>query len=185
RAGAPLWLGRFARVRQRRPRPPAPRSSAPSVFMTARQPFTQLCQKLAKPAYRDRADLHVHTTCSDGAYAPAQVVDLARRSGLAALAITDHDTIEALPLAEKAAHGHLEIVPGVEITAQYAGREFHLLGYFFRRDDAALAEALARLRGQRRERFQEMLARLSVMGIHLQESAVLATRVPSRRHLAE
>src|SRR5262245_66465604 len=60
------------------------------------QPFTTLCQQLAERRPGDRVDLHIHTTCSDGAYTPAEVVDLGRRSGLPALAITDHDTIAAL-----------------------------------------------------------------------------------------
>jgi predicted metal-dependent phosphoesterase TrpH len=58
--------------------------------MPARSPFTYLCQTLARPPKAGRADLHLHTTASDGTYRPEEVVDLARRCGLAALAITDH-----------------------------------------------------------------------------------------------
>ena len=60
--------------------------------MPTNQPFTRLCQTLARPPATGRADLHLHTTHSDGDYTPAEVVDLARRSGLSAIAITDHDT---------------------------------------------------------------------------------------------
>src|SRR5713226_2565658 len=121
--------------------------------MPARQPFTQLCETLARPRYFGRVDLHLHTTFSDGSYTPAQVVDLARRSGLAALAITDHDTLAGFAEARVVAASHLEIVPGVEITTAYRGRELHLLAYFVRPDDCPLTAALARLCQHRTGRF--------------------------------
>src|SRR5438309_152673 len=114
--------------------------------MPARQPFTALCQTMARRSDPRRADLHLHTTHSDGTYTPAQVIDLARRSGLAAVAITDHDTLSAVAEARKAAGAHLEVVAGVEISAVYRDREFHLLGYFVRPDDGPLTAALQRLR---------------------------------------
>src|SRR5690348_12143013 len=128
--------------------------------MPRRQPFTALCQALSRPHRRTdfqsvpavgrignpsyvrgsgRADLHVHTTHSDGTYTPAQVVELARRSGLAAVAVTDHDTLSGVADAQAAAAGSgLEVVPGVEISCEHHGRELHLLGYFVRTGDAAL-----------------------------------------------
>src|SRR5688572_5097474 len=117
--------------------------------MPAGQPFTKLCQSLARPRAHGRADLHLHTIHSDGNYTPAQVVDLARRSGLSAIAITDHDTLDGIAPAERAAETLLEVIPGVEITAEYRGREFHLLGYFFDRDNAPLRAALDHLRSER------------------------------------
>jgi predicted metal-dependent phosphoesterase TrpH len=139
------------------------------------------------PAADARVDLHVHTTCSDGAYTPAQVVDLARRAGLPALAITDHDTLEALPAARTAAAGRLEIIPAVEVTCELAQGEFHLLAYFVRPHDSALSAALAQLRRRRVERFQEMIEQLRPLGIHLDERAVeraLGGSVVGRRQLA-
>src|SRR5581483_4026541 len=118
--------------------------------MPARQPFTALCQLAARGRHAGRADLHLHTTHSDGTYTPAQVVDLARRSGLAALAITDHDTLQGVPDARAAAAGSaLEVIAGVEISAEYQDGELHLLGYFVRVDDVALRSALQRLRVHR------------------------------------
>src|SRR5437763_1513585 len=114
--------------------------------MPARQPFTILCQAAAGLRSLDRADLHVHTLHSDGAYTPAQVVELAQRSGLAAVAITDHDTLDGVAPAQTAARPlTVEIVPGVEISAERDGHEFHLLGYFVRPDDGPLRTALRRL----------------------------------------
>jgi predicted metal-dependent phosphoesterase TrpH len=135
-----------------------------------------------------RADLHVHTTHSDGSYTPAQVVALARRIGLAAVAITDHDTISGVAGACAAAGPGLEIVAGVEISAEHLGREFHVLGYFIRSDDAALLAALKRLCKERSARFWLMVERLRGHGVCLDEEALHHHRgaeVLGRRHLAE
>src|SRR5947209_3426979 len=134
--------------------------------MPARQPFTRLCQAAARGRCQDRADLHVHTTSSDGGYTPAEVVDLAIRSGLAGVAVTDHDTLDGIPAARAAAAGApVEVIAGVEITAEYDGRELHLLGYFLRLDDAPLLSALARLRAHRAGRFWDMAERLRRCGL--------------------
>src|SRR5262249_27382262 len=137
--------------------------------MPRRQPFTALCQTVATLTARARADLHVHTTHSDGHYTPAQIVDLARRSGLAAVAITDHDTVSGVAEARAAAPAGLEAIAGVEITSEYQGKELHLLGYFFRPDDEPLLAALKRLRHHRVERFYAMVDRLRATGIDLPE----------------
>ncbi|MCI0462955.1 MAG: PHP domain-containing protein [Gemmataceae bacterium] len=156
--------------------------------MPRRQPFTTLCETLARPSCAGRADLHTHSTCSDGQYTPAQLVDLARRSGLAALALTDHDTLDGIAPARAATGATLEIVPGVEITAEHRGRVRHLLGYFFRPDDGPLNEALASLRRRRAERFCSMVERLRMVGVSLDEREVktaASAAVPGRRLLAE
>jgi predicted metal-dependent phosphoesterase TrpH len=156
--------------------------------MPTGQPFTQLCQRLARPRAHGRVDLHVHTTCSDGLYTPAQVVELARRAGLAAVAITDHDTLAGIDPARQAAPRELEIIPGVEISAEHDGRELHLLGYFVRAQAGPLPVALARLQERRAERFREMLERLGRLGIAFGPAEM--THLPAattlgRRHLAE
>jgi predicted metal-dependent phosphoesterase TrpH len=155
--------------------------------MPARQPFTALCQQAARGPYAGRADLHVHTTASDGSYTPAQVVELARRSGLSAVAVTDHDTLDGVSAARAAAAGSsVEVVSGVEITAEYRGRELHLLGYFVATDDAALTQALARVCRHRVERFRAMLERLRRRGVSVEEEVPPpAAAAPGRRHLAE
>src|SRR5262245_49186852 len=99
--------------------------------MPARQPFTALCQFAARSSSSGRVDLHLHSTHSDGTYTPAQLVDLARRTGLAAIALTDHDTLSGVDEARAAARGtSVEVVEGVEISTEYNGAELHLLGYF-------------------------------------------------------
>src|SRR3954466_1677024 len=105
-----------------------------------------------RPAPRPRAgaDLHVHTTHSDGVCSPGEVVQAAANVGLAALAITDHDTVSALAVARpEAARLGVELVAGVEWTAELDGREVHILGHFLRVDDPAVVAASARLRGER------------------------------------
>lgn len=157
--------------------------------MPAGQPFTLLCQQMARPQSAGRADLHVHTTHSDGRYTPAQVVDLARRSGLSAVAITDHDTTTAVAVARQAvsAADGPEVIAGVEITAEFRGRELHLLGYFFRPEDAALQAALAGLAADRVERFRAMVERLRQLGVSLPDEllASAGTGTLGRRNLAE
>src|SRR5437868_11613901 len=107
--------------------------------MPRRQPFTAVCQSAARGPRTGRADLHLHTTCSDGTYTPAQVVELASRCGLSALAITDHDTMAGVPAAQAAAAAAgITLVPGVEISTEFQGRELHVLAYFVRLDDAGL-----------------------------------------------
>ncbi len=156
--------------------------------MPSRQPFTQLCQTLARPRHFGRVDLHLHTTFSDGTYTPAQVVDLARRSGLSAIAITDHDTFAGIEPARAAAGTALEVVAGVEITSEFRGRELHLLAYDFDLDNIPLRTALAHLRSERVGRFHEMLERLAKFGVHFEDADLvhlLETTTLGRRHLAE
>jgi predicted metal-dependent phosphoesterase TrpH len=113
-----------------------------------------------------RADLHVHTTASDGILTPAEVVQVAVGRRLSAVAITDHDTTEGIDRALAAAHGtQLEVIPGVELSAQQGSREVHILGYFVDHQDEALREKLVILRRARRERAREMVRKLSKMGM--------------------
>lgn len=157
-------------------------------FMPVCQPFTRLCQAAHRPRNTGRADLHVHTTFSDGTYTPVELVSLARRAGLAAVAITDHDTLAGVAVAQAAAAGSsLEIIPGVEITAEDEGRELHLLGYYVRTDDGPLNKALQRLTDHRLERFWIMVERLRDLGVSFEEKELEAQAragVLSRRHLA-
>jgi predicted metal-dependent phosphoesterase TrpH len=154
----------------------------------AGQPFTQLCQTLARPRHFGRVDLHLHTTFIDGTYTPNQIVDLARRSGLSAIAITDHDTVGGIAPTRQAAGTSLDVISGVEITAEYRGKELHLLGYFFDPENSALSVALNRLRSERADRFHEMIERLRALGVPIETEAVArlgAATSLGRRNLAE
>jgi 3',5'-nucleoside bisphosphate phosphatase len=153
--------------------------------MPSGQPFTALCRAATQPATTGRADLHVHSTYSDGAYTPAEIVSLAERSGLTAVALTDHDTLDGIMYARAAAVGtSVEVVPAVEITTEHGGRELHLLGYFVNVDDVALGAALDRLRAQRRERFLAMVERLQARGVQIPSVYPDEKGTLGRRHLA-
>ncbi len=122
-----------------------------------------------------RADLHVHTTASDGIASPAEAVRLALGQGLAALGIADHDTTAGVAGALLAARGTgLEIIPGVEINTDHGTGEVHLLGYLYRWPDSRLEIQLTRLRESRLARMETMVERLQVLGLPVTRERVLA-----------
>lgn len=107
-------------------------------------------------------DLHVHTTASDGAYTPFEVVQEAVARGLTAIAITDHDTTAGIDKALEAAKGTaLEVIPGIELSAEWGSEETHILGYYLDYHDGALQETLEILRQARRKRARTMVERLA------------------------
>jgi predicted metal-dependent phosphoesterase TrpH len=148
-------------------------------------PFTRLCQSLDTLRAPNRADLHTHTTFSDGTHTPAELVERARKAGLAAVAVTDHDTTAGVEPARRAASG-LEVIAGVEITAEFREAELHLLGYFIDPAHRQLATALDALRHARRERALEIARRLKALGASIEEAVkeVSAAVAIGRRHLA-
>ncbi len=134
-----------------------------------------------------RVDLHAHTYFSDGLLSPEELVERAGARYLAALAITDHDSVEALPRARAAAPPGLEVVPGIEISSAWDGGDLHLLGYYLDLDSESLRQRLARFQSERRERAQHIMSRLGELGIPLDEEAVLTSAGPGvvgRPHLA-
>jgi predicted metal-dependent phosphoesterase TrpH len=114
-----------------------------------------------------KADLHLHTTASDGRLEPREIVSLAVRVGLDVIAVTDHDTIDGVVPALNAAQAFplLTVIPGVEINTDVAQGEVHILGYFIDYTDKKLAATLQKLRDSRRERAQKMIAKLGKLGM--------------------
>lgn len=108
------------------------------------------------------ADLHLHSSRSDGTQPPAEVMRAAHEVGLRTVALTDHDTTagwaEAAPAAVSLG---MVMLPGMELSAQHAWRSVHLLAYLFDPDDAALAAETARIRGDRVGRAERIVDRLS------------------------
>lgn len=135
------------------------------------------------------ADLHVHTTHSDGVCSPCEVVNAAASVGLTAVAITDHDTLSAVAVARpESVRLGLELVPGIELTAEFEGREVHILGHFVRDDDPALVAATTALRLGRVDRLKAMVARLAELGLSVDLKALeraFPRATLGRRHLAE
>jgi predicted metal-dependent phosphoesterase TrpH len=119
-------------------------------------------------------DLHAHTTASDGTCSPSELVELAARTGLSALGITDHDTIDGLPEAAQAARAFgIELVPGVELSVAYPHGRLHLLGYFIEIGAPILNERLVRLKQNRRRRNEQMLHRMQELGLPITWEDVL------------
>ena len=113
-------------------------------------------------------DLHSHTTASDGTLPPEEVVRLGRAAGLSALAVTDHDTVAAVPAAlEAGARVGITVIPGVELSAQGPAGEVHILGYGMDLAAPPLEAALQWARQERENRNREMLARLRAVGVDL------------------
>jgi len=122
-----------------------------------------------------KADLHVHTSFSDSTFPPGHVVDYAAKIGLACIAICDHDVIDGIEPAMRAAQQHgLEIIPGVELTAEKQGSEIHILGFFIDWQDTALRRRLAQLCEQRIQRIRDMVDKLKGHGIVVDAEEVFA-----------
>lgn len=118
-------------------------------------------------------DLHSHSTASDGSRAPADVLAAAHAAGLAAIALTDHDTVAGIEEAATAAGAlGIRLVPGVELSAVEGTVETHLLGLHLSRPEEIEA-GLAALREMRRERAERMVARLNELGVRITFEAVL------------
>lgn len=114
-----------------------------------------------------RADLHVHSTASDGVLSPAALVAAACRVQLGALALTDHDSMEGVATAQAAgAAWGLEVIPGVELSTEWAEEEVHVLGYYLA-PEGRVGQVLARLREARTVRAREILDRLAHLGLRL------------------
>ncbi|HIE17532.1 MAG TPA: PHP domain-containing protein [Dehalococcoidia bacterium] len=116
-----------------------------------------------------KADLHLHTTASDGRLEPAEIVSLAVKVGLDVIAVTDHDTVDGIApaLAAAEAFPSLTVIPGVEINTDVERGEVHVLGYFIQYTDHKLAVILRKLRSSRRERARKMVAKLDRLGMNI------------------
>ncbi len=122
-----------------------------------------------------KADLHMHTTYSDGALLPHDVVVKAKGAGLRTISITDHDTVGGLE--ESLALGKqydIEVIPGVELSATMNDREIHILGYFMDHHNQILLDSLAEFRVERLRRAERIVGKLNKMNIPLSMESVLA-----------
>lgn len=140
------------------------------------------------------ADLHSHSTASDGALAPAALAERAHDAGVELWALTDHDDLSGLGAAREAALDlGLPFLAGTEISVSFAGQTVHILGLGIDPDDAALAAGLARTRCGRLERARAIGAELARVGLPgafegalaLAGNPELVTRTHFARHLIE
>jgi 3',5'-nucleoside bisphosphate phosphatase len=134
-----------------------------------------------------RADLHSHSTASDGTCPPAEVMRRARAAGLDVIALTDHDTVAGHDAARAALPPGLTLLPGMELSCRMDGHSVHLLSYLFDPADPELAAETARIRESRVRRAEEMVERLAELGAPVtweQVSALAAGGVVGRPHIA-
>jgi predicted metal-dependent phosphoesterase TrpH len=117
-----------------------------------------------------KADLHLHTTASDGRLKPGEMVSLAVKTGLDVIAITDHDSIEGVAPAIAASHAYpsLTVIPGIELSTDVPHGEVHMLGYFIDYNDIDLAARLEGLRDSRKARSTRMIAKLNDLGMKIE-----------------
>jgi predicted metal-dependent phosphoesterase TrpH len=131
-----------------------------------------------------RADLHCHTTCSDGTATPTEIVELAIKAGLQGLSITDHDTIEAykeiFPLAQEKS---LEIIPGVEFSASLNQKNVHILAYAFSLKSPIISDFCKRHHERRLKRNQLILDQLTSQGMPLTLEEVYPEALNSQKSL--
>ncbi len=119
------------------------------------------------------ADLHLHTLFSDGTYTPEELITEAGRVGLSAISVADHDTVEGIELSIEAGRSKgIEVLPGIELTAEYENSEIHILGYLFDYENKELINKLEFLKNNRIKRVYKMLDKLKEMGVDLEAEAV-------------
>lgn len=120
------------------------------------------------------ADLHLHTNFSDGTFSPERVVMEASRLGFAAIAITDHDILDGIEPALSAGEQYgVEVIPGVELSAESGGEEIHILGFYMDWRDRQFQQKLREFRESRRIRAMRMVDKLNQLGVDIEYYDVL------------
>ncbi|HEX5219456.1 MAG TPA: PHP domain-containing protein [Verrucomicrobiae bacterium] len=134
------------------------------------------------------ADLHLHSNFSDGTFTPEEVVERAKRAGLRAIALTDHDTVEGCERTAAACSREvIEFIVGTELTAEHNGNELHILAYLVDAGNPKLVNEIAKFQKVRQQRIREMVARINQLNIPLDAEEVFALancRSPGRPHVA-
>lgn len=134
-------------------------------------------------------DLHVHSDKSDGSMTPAALTAYAAKKGLRAFALTDHDTVDGLSEALEAAKDYpdLEVIPGIELSTEYKGRDIHIVGLYIRYEDPVFRKHLSDFRASRILRNEKMCKNLADAGIDIsfdKLQAEFAGSVITRAHYA-
>lgn len=135
-----------------------------------------------------KIDLHVHSTASDGTLTPTELIAEAEKSNLAAIALTDHDTVDGIAEAKAAAgHSTVELIPGVELSTEYKDQEVHMVGLFLDENNPKLLSHLSRFRENRDGRNLKMYDLLRKEGFDITEQALremFPDAVLTRAHVA-
>lgn len=135
-----------------------------------------------------KADLHTHTTYSDGVLSPYEIIKKASQSGLEVLGITDHDSVNAIEDSIEIGKGiGVEIIPGVELSAVIEDREIHILGYLFDYRNKNLLDFLSFFRKERVKRAERIVEKLNSINVPLKLETVMekaGTGAVGRPHIA-
>lgn len=134
------------------------------------------------------ADLHIHTSYSDGVYTPKEIVDIAINSKISVIAITDHDSVAGIDETILHAKDKLNIIPAVEFSANIGSQDIHILGYYIDHHSAELLNYLAEFRKYRIKRAKKIVENLAQDGIKIDFALVKQIAQNSsmgRPHIAE
>lgn len=138
---------------------------------------------------RKNADLHIHTKYSDGTMTPEQIVEEALKLNLRTIAITDHDGIDAVAIAQSACEGKdIDIIPALELSSHYNFADIHILGYYVDTKNISLLEKLSELHLERVERIKKITSKLKDLGVEITAQEVYDVAgegAPGRLHVAE
>lgn len=132
-------------------------------------------------------DLHTHSTFSDGALSPSELIDLAKKSNIGTLSLTDHDTLAGVYEVQKYGllHG-IEVIPGIEMSAVHENTTMHMLGYGVNSDNLPLNDIIEKVQQSRKERNLEIIKKLRNMGkdINTEELPKKNNQQIGRPHIA-
>lgn len=137
-------------------------------------------------------DLHVHSTCSDGSFTPKEIVDLAVSKNLRAIALTDHDTVDGLDEIIEYAKSlpkdkSIEVIPGIEYSTEYNGRDVHIVGLFIDYKAPVFAEYITKFKQSRDVRNYKLCENLRQAGIDITYEALIEANpnaIITRAHYA-
>ena len=116
-------------------------------------------------------DLHTHTNASDGSMTPSELVDYAKEKGLAAIAVTDHDTVDGLDEAMTRGRAVDQwVIPGIEISTVVDGCDVHIVGLFVDYHNSSFMAAVSKMTETREERNLQMIERLAAAGYKIKQS---------------
>lgn len=115
------------------------------------------------------ADLHLHTMFSDGTYSPEELIRESKKAGLSAISLVDHDNVEGIePATRIGGECGIEVLPGIELSAEYNDSEIHILGYLLDYKNAALLREIKLLKENRVERIYKITDKLKNAGIEIE-----------------
>jgi hypothetical protein len=136
----------------------------------------------------EKADLHIHTTASDGLLSPSEVIKWAAHKKLKAIAITDHDTIKGIqPAIDSGFQFDIEVIPGIEFSSEHMEEEIHILGYYIEYNNSSLQDKLEEMYQSRYERAIKMIDKLQKINIDIsleQVQSIAKNGTIGRPHIA-